>query len=737
MGLLNLFKNKDDSKPIGQQLETATYESPYYPDSQLAPYNPDSLVGEKGLEIFDSMESDDQVRASFMLKKLMITSRNWDIEPIDDSSQAKEQADFIYYSFTDGFDGVFKDFFHGMLSALQYGFSINEKTYKVFKDGQYKDKIGIKSLKSRPPHSFKFHIDEFGNLTYLLQHQPKGDAKLDYNKFVIFSYDMKFGNFYGRSDFKSAYRSWFSKDIIIRFWNMYLERNGMPITIGKYKPGLSSKEKLNFKNILRKFTANTVMTIPKDLEVEFLEAKNGAIKYETAIDKHNTMIARSFLIPELIGFTDHKSGSQSLGKEQFDLFYKILEDIQKNLEDLINEGLVKELINYNFANVTEYPKFRFSPIDTRTKDNLYKIWYDAVKIGAVLTTKDDEAYLRNEIGLPERKDDSENIMPISQPTNIPETIPDDDIEGKEPIKDKEELAEKTFSRAETEYEKQVSLTEISNDLDSLALDFAEDLGVILEEIENSLLMQIKRKKIIEKKDFSAINTVGINKAEKKQLGNAFLKNNKKIFSSAYSTSMADIKKHINTLVEIDTSGALIPAEALEYLASKSIKITGDETDFIKKKVQDILYVGLKTGKSESAIMYELSIFFDQYTVFQATGTGDLLDITEITGRINTIIRTNLSDAYNQGRVASYNDENVSDFIEALQYSAILDQRTTEFCRKYDKRIYEKNDQIWDSLIPPNHYNCRSLTIPVFAGDKYEEDKRLAIQQPLNFGGTPS
>lgn len=746
---MKLFKAKEEVLGKGTakyNIETATYKSSYYNDSQKNPYNPDELVSRKGLEIYEKMEIDDQVRASFMLKKLMIISRNWDIKPVDESTQAKEQADFVYYCFTDGFKGVFKDYLHGVLSALQYGFSISEKTYKVINTGKYAGKIGIQSLKARPPQSFELDLDDYGNLNNLIQHQPNGDVSLDKEKFLIYSYDPKFGNPYGRSDFRSAYRSWFSKDIDIKFWNIYLERNGMPTTVGKYKQGTSTEQRSLLKNILSKFTAKTVITYPDTFDVSFLEAKNGAIAYETAIKKHNTMISRAFLIPELIGFTDHETGSQSLGKEQFDLFYKILEDIQVNIEDLNNERIIKELIDYNFANVTEYPKFVFSDLDTRDKDKLLRIWLDAVKIGAAIQTKEDEDYLRNEIGLPERKDGDEGIMPKKTPvTDDPfgkkEEEPDndkDDIDNgkpKELPKDKmpddkdiaaiEAFAEKNYSRTMTKHEERINLTEIVNDYDSLALIFAKDVGVVIEDIQNTMLMKIKRKGIVKNKNFAGINDISINDADMRRLANAFLKNAKIDYSTGKSTAMTDIKKNIN-LVEMDTTGALLPKEAIEYLTSKAISVAGTEAEIIKKGIKDILMSGLRNGKTESDMMFEMSKFFDNYTVMQATGTGVMLPIQDITGRINTVIRTNLSDAYNMGRIASYNDPNVSDFIPALQYSAILDDRTTDFCAKYDGRIYEANDPIWDNITPPNHFNANleGTLISTNKGDIKIEDIKI-------------
>ena len=92
-------------------------------------------------------------------------------------------------------------------------------------------------------------------------------------------------------------------------------------------------------------------------------------------------------------------------------------------------------------------------------------------------------------------------------------------------------------------------------------------------------------------------------------------------------------------------------------------------------------------------------------------------------RLETIARTNVSDAFNQANLAVYNDPDLGDFVEAYQYSAITDSRTTEFCNSYNGRIFAKDDPIWAQITPPNHFNCRSTTVAVTAIDDWTQSTR--------------
>jgi len=53
---------------------------------------------------------------------------------------------------------------------------------------------------------------------------------------------------------------------------------------------------------------------------------------------------------------------------------------------------------------------------------------------------------------------------------------------------------------------------------------------------------------------------------------------------------------------------------------------------------------------------------------------------------------------------------------------------------YNLAVKEDESYIAQGIVV---HNCRSLTIPIFEGDKYKLDKRLAVQQPVEFGGQPS
>lgn len=67
----------------------------------------------------------------------------------------------------------------------------------------------------------------------------------------------------------------------------------------------------------------------------------------------------------------------------------------------------------------------------------------------------------------------------------------------------------------------------------------------------------------------------------------------------------------------------------------------------------------------------------------------------------TVFRTNLTSHYNLGIIDGYDTE-------YFEYVAILDERTTEICYSLHGKIFHRGKT---NIIPPNHYNCRSVVVP--------------------------
>jgi SPP1 gp7 family putative phage head morphogenesis protein len=99
----------------------------------------------------------------------------------------------------------------------------------------------------------------------------------------------------------------------------------------------------------------------------------------------------------------------------------------------------------------------------------------------------------------------------------------------------------------------------------------------------------------------------------------------------------------------------------------------------------------------------------------------------------TIARTETAKMYNAGRIARWTDPEQNGFVEALQYDAIVDTRTTELCEHLDGRIVAiTNGATIAKFTPPNHFQCRATWIPVTKYEEWEDDWDNSIEPDKGF-----
>jgi len=358
---------------VGQEFATGPTDITGAGKYSLWQQNPDILVQKKGLSIYDDMKNDDMVKAALFVKKFTRLSSQWRVQPASEDKADVDIAEF-YEAQLDNMPGTIVKMLMAIMTMLDYGFSVCEKNYYMIKDGQYRGKIGLSSVKSKKPHEFEFKQDEFSNVESLVQNQAGDDVILDPSKFIIAAWMPEWENPYGISDLKAAYIPWWQKDVIMRFHAIFLERFPAPIVIGYYPPGTDQATQDDLLDVLEDLQIQTAAIIPEGITIDFKEVgRVGSEIYSKAIDARDSMIARAILIPELLGFTNRGgTGSYALGKKQIDLFITVLWHLGNTVEELIHEQLTIPFISWNFA-PKEFPRFVFEPIADESPEAKAKV----------------------------------------------------------------------------------------------------------------------------------------------------------------------------------------------------------------------------------------------------------------------------------------------------------------------------------------------------------------------------
>ena len=190
IGPINInFKSQPKEKTLLKGDVAWSDISAIYSTRDFEKYNPDNLIGLKGAAIYKKMMRDEQVKAVVKFKRDSITSRGFFFEIDKDKSKLSdkeiEKRIAISELYIEKMQGSWMDAVNGIMSAMYNGMSITEKVYSqiLYENVTY---WGIGRLKLKPFDTFRFHVDEFGNIDKVVQKMGGQEQEIDIEKFIHF-----------------------------------------------------------------------------------------------------------------------------------------------------------------------------------------------------------------------------------------------------------------------------------------------------------------------------------------------------------------------------------------------------------------------------------------------------------------------------------------------------------------------------------------------------------------------
>lgn len=457
--------------------------------SQLGinPYNPDDLIMKKGLYIYDQMKDDECVKIALLLKKTLMLANNISVEPASSDRIDIEIKDFVEYNLFTRLKTPFKRCLESVLSAMDYGYSVSELLLSYIDENQdFKGKIGLSNIKTRPPHGFDFKTDALGDILYLRQFQGNGiySQDLPASKFLIHTFNKQFDNHYGNADLRAVYRPWWCKDVTLKFYAIHLERYGTPLLIAYYTGQLSTQEIADLKTILTYLLKGTSFKLPDGkIRIDKLDF-NAPQGYEQALDRFDKMITRGLLMPDQLGFTNTTSGTYNLGLSQFDMFYMVLQKFMNDAMEDVDNQVIKRLVNINYR-TDKYPKLKLTGLTNDELDKLAGVYTQLTTAGYMSPqNKADFDFVREKYELPKSET-------LADDKNKPLFFSVNDAKLQEMIKAESNISEKITKGlpelSEEEYEKLIKAFQ-TNDFDEMQ-KIIENNGVkdLQDDIEDILM----------------------------------------------------------------------------------------------------------------------------------------------------------------------------------------------------------------------------------------------------------
>jgi SPP1 gp7 family putative phage head morphogenesis protein len=716
--------------------------------------NPDQFLIDKAKDLtyYDTMLLDDTIRSTTGLKKRLTLAVPGDIKPASDEDQDKEIADAVRDMLFNMQNITWRDVMFNILDAMNYGFKTAEKVWDVVNG-----LVSLIKLKFKHSEFFDYNYDDFGNLNKVWISRRYGGNQPqeiiegeDINqKLLITTYPyLKDGNIYGESDLMGAYLQWNAKFYIARWRNVYLQNYGQPIPVVKYdKETVDSGEKTEMQNTLKNLQDTMFIMIPSvrdkktgelrgKFEIDFREVggKDGSAKFEEAIDQLDKQIKRLLLVPDRLGFTNDGTGSFAQSKQIFDILKIVIQDLHNIIEQTVNP-MIKQIVDFNW-NVDKYPEWKFADISQELEKELLKILIDSKVIDRR------EKWIRSILGLPtlsekeaeEIEKAKEEDIEKNQALFPPKPEDGNPVQPPQPgqpqppqPKPEEKPKEKKFKAGDIP----IDFKSIETMYDTAEDEFVKRYNAIHKKQSDRLVKQVENKKIVESKDIGKLKTLKIQKAGFKELyGNYYFKlylNGKKDGITEIDDRLKDSKeiqelkndKYFQTPFDIDEKWMDMDfiKKFLKDFGKLGV-LTSDDRKFFKN-IKDKVFIDV--GEIE-----ERMVKITNQTVEQGIRAGE--STATVTAKISqfladdrkkhalTIARTNASTFYNSGRINFFQSKPVDPFMEAYLYSAIIDTSTTAFCTQHNDQWIRKSDPQFETMNPPNHFNCRSVFVPILVGE---------------------
>lgn len=767
-------------------------------------YNPDDLVGRKGLKIYGDMLNDEQVKAVVDFKLSAIIARGWTFEYDEDSELGEEERATrtrVFKRVLKNMRGSFQDSLDAIASGREYGFSVTEKVYGDIKlDG--KTYRGINKLLTRDPCTFEFKADDFGELISIKQKISGGkQIEVDQDRVIRYVHRPRFDRIFGRSDLRAAYRSWYAKGELVKLWLLFLEKFAGGIAVASRvsddAPSFGSVEYTTLETALRSMASTRSVILPKGVELE-IHFPSTTDAYEKACVFFDLAIAKALLVPNLLGLSHTgQTGAYSQSQTQLEAFFWTLGNDGARIEDCLNEQVFRDLGDQNWGD-GEYPEFKFKPSSMEHIKWVIDTWKELVTANAVVTTEEDEARLRELLDMPVR---DETSTPVVNPATERELDIQEraiDVGQQQQAANdpafRAAMAELELFRARVAaLEARASTTNVTvnNEQGAPVLPATSDarvdvgpqdtgatlsphgdLGAVPRVVFNRAVERVAFTVIERRTDDSS--TVAVNelaaaiaRATRRALGDdenmSLLVDADQADIAALEFSASDVGRmkstakgaldrawtigsnHASNEIErargitLSTSARAVKFASLRDKASaffegKAFRMAGDASDQAKKIIQQELQNAVKSGKP--LIEVRTSIWdrlvnkgLSKRDLIRGVETDDAVNAAldelwvdteqQAAAYLDTLIRTNTFEALNEARYAEFTDPELAGFVVGLRYAAVLDSSTTEVCTELDGMEFRVDSEVWDTYRPPNHFNCRSILVPITEVDGWD------------------
>jgi len=434
-GPLMEMKAAQTPRNIGQELSKRRHDYTWMKAMFGGEYNPDKLT----YRDYNNMLLDPQVKSSILFITYALIQQDWNLTPASDDKKDVEVADFVKKSFKNMQIIPMRQILKDTFSDLKYGYSVAEKVWQI-RDGGTPQVVPYK-VKPLPIETIEncFDYNDKGEVENVIQNTGDGQPiSIPAEKCMINTFNEEAGNKYGSPILREVNNNVFMKKQILKWWAVFLQKHESPNLAGFYGPQGSVGDMQKMLNGFYEGRMNAVF--PEGDQVQVIESTHHGEGFVTALQYHDMIIQRNFLIGTLLFGQMEASGSYAQSQTHLDTAMIFLDGL---LADHAISWQIynQQIVDYNFS-VEEYPQFSFDPFrrrDVIAVMNALQPYAEKFMVNKSVTQQVVEQALE-ELGFDVLFEAPDEEELLSKPNEEPAPLP----EGYQPIEEEIEQVEEGF-----------------------------------------------------------------------------------------------------------------------------------------------------------------------------------------------------------------------------------------------------------------------------------------------------
>lgn len=692
-----------------------------------------SLKGQDAAETYDKMRrGDSRVAMCLAAVKNPIKAATWQIQPAGEDEDQDKIAKHIQFMLFEDLGKPWKQLLSEILSCVEFGFSLFEKTHKAVIDhpvwGSYN---GLASLGFRSQKSiYTWNLDKQTGKILSVEQRAYGDLErsvyIPGESLVRFTIAQEGDNYEGISMLRACYGPYYRKQVYLKLMAIGIERNAVPTPRVKYPEGAENEATHTaLKRNLEALTSHqrNYIMYPEKYEIEFGSVEFSAKEVKEAIQFENEEMSHSFLQNFLLlGSGGNSGGSYSLSFDQSDFFLSAVEHIGSLICEVFNCEIIPELVRMNYGPQECYPKLTCTGITDKIGTEFASMLKTFKDGGFVTPTLEDEKNIRERVGLPELSEEEVEARDAAKEKMEEdlEGAPDGGDEGEDPEEEMPEEMPKEMKAAEKK--------------------------------SSFLLAEKKPKKLI---TISKDKLLPLMREELQSLGDRLVQDLMREYRKATPATRHNVTKNVSVVGQAayvktltdwygEIAGQALAQVRKEVPKAKNVKFSS--WDSLPKDLQRKLKaLADLTGKTQLADLVKSTFFAFISNVDNTSGSEEILEheiqtaVDEFVdgANIETGATTAVSNVVNETRNAFFTDPDVLDEVESFTF--VNGDPVSEICQDLAGRTFSKDDPEAQQYFPPLHYNCKSYISVNLKGSGKEIDPRglkpstAKIESTIQFG----